>query len=406
MSLRSWLSSKGTVQLKPDRRDATMNAMIAAAGRRTFTSAGVNVNDATALTHPAVWQCTDLLSSLVSTTPVDEYRKVAGVRREQPTPKLLDDPAGDGTGLEVWLRQLMMSGLLRGNLYGNVLRLGSDGWPEQVETLHPDRVTWRRELNFGPVESHLDNKQVERWPLGPLWHVPIYVLPGSPIGLSPISYAAETIGLGLGANRYAAGWFNGGGLPLATLESDQVIDATQAEALKDRISQAIEPGRPLVLGAGLKFNAIQVDPQDLQFLETIKANADDVARFFFRRPPGEGGDVTYANVEARSLDLLTYTLNDWFVRLERALTRLRPRPRYIKFNADAILRVDALNRAKVMDIQVRNGTRSRNELREKDDMAPIDDTGDEYVWPPGATSIAAMEGGAGDGSPQPARTGT
>jgi HK97 family phage portal protein len=387
-----------------ERRDATVDAMVAASGRRLSTSSGVPVNEAIALTLPAVWGCVDLLAELVSTLPVDEYRKVNGVRILQPTPPLLDDPARDGTGVEVWLRQAMHSGLLRGNVYGLILGLGSDGWPVQIESLHPDRVTWRRQKTFGPVESYLDNNEIERWPLGPLWHVPIHATPGSPIGMSPLAYAAETIGLGLGANRYAAGWFNGGGLPIATLESDQVIDKPAAEALSERISESLVPGRPLVLGAGLKLNAIQVEPQDLQFLETIKANADDVAKFFFRRPPGEGGSVTYANVESRSLDLLTYTLIGWMVRLEKSMTRLRPRPRYVKFNEKALLRTDALTSAKVADVLVRSGLRSRDELREKDDYAPIPDgSGSEFLWPPYATTLG---GDASDGSSQLAATGT
>lgn len=387
-----------------ERRDATVEAMQQMAARRIQTSAGANVTDAVALSLPAVWGCVDLLAELVSTLPIGEYRKTNGARVNLESPPLLMDPAGDGTGIEVWLRQAMTSGLLRGNVYGLITSLGGNGWPNRIESLHPDRISWRRDTNFGPVESFLDNKRIDRWPYGPLWHMPAYVLPGSPIGMSPISYAAETIGLGIGANRYAAGWFNGGGLPIGTLESDQVLDSTIAEALKERIGQAIEPGKPLVLGAGLKFNPIQVNPQELQFLETIKANADDVARFFFRRPPGEGGQVTYANVEARSIDLLTYTLNGWLVRFEKSLTRLVPRPRYVKFNADALLRVDLKSRYEAHASAIRAGWLSRDDVRAIEDLEPIPDgSGGEYLWPPYSTT----EGGAAnDGPTQPARPGS
>jgi len=388
-----------------ERRDVSVQAMVEASGhgRYRMTTSGQPVNDETALTLSAVWGCVDLLSTLVSTLPIDEYRKVKGVRVAQPNPPLLEDPAGDGTGFEVWLRQLMTSFLLRGNGYGFIQQVGQDGWPTQIESMHPDRITWRRELNFGPVESYLDNKRIDRWPLGPLWHVPVYVTPGSPIGMSPIQYAANTIGVGLAAQRFGAGWFNGGGLPIGTLESDQVINTETAVALKDRIRETMKPGEPLVLGAGLKFNAIQVNPEDSQYLETIKANADDVARFFFRRPPGEGGSVTYANVEARSLDLLTYTLTGWLVSIEKAITRLRPRPRYVKFNADALVRVDLMSRYKAHDIAIRSGLNSRDERRELEDFGPIPDgTGDEFLWPPYATSLG---GDVNDGSSQPAGTG-
>lgn len=391
---------------RAERRDASVQQLVEAQGhgRYRWTTSGEPVNDEKALQLSAVWGCVDLLSSLVSTLPIDEYRKVQGVRVAQPNPVLLEDPAGDGTGFEVWLRQLMTSCLLRGNGYGYIHQLGADGWPTQIESLHPDRITWRRNLNFGPVDSYLDNKRVDRWPLGPLWHLPVYVTPGSPIGMSPIQYAANTIGLGLAAQRFGAGWFNGGGLPIGTLESDQVINTDTATALKERIRETMKPGEPLVLGAGLKFNAIQVNPEDSQYLETIKATGDDVARFFFRRPPGEGGSVTYANVESRSLDLLTYTLTGWLVPIEKAITRLRPRPRYVKFNADALVRVDLAARYKAHDIAIRSGLNSRDERRELEEFGPIPDgTGGEFLWPPYATSLG---GDANDGSSQSAGTGT
>lgn len=403
MGLRSWLNSKGTVQIQ--HRDASVQALIEAQGRRVRTTAGVTVNDATALTHAAVWQCVDLISELVSTLPVHEYRRIDDRLVQQPTPPFLEDPAADGYGFEVWARQVFVSWLLRGNVFGWIERLGTDGWPVQMPTLHPDEITVRRQKAGGPVEWFRDNKLVERWPEGPLWHVPAYMVPGSPVGLSPIAYAAETIGLGLAARRYDAEWFTGGGLPIGTFETEQTLGDTQAESIKARVTDALSTRGVLVLGAGNHFNPIQVSPQDSQFLETIKANADDVARFFFRRPPGEGGQVTYANVEARSLDLLTFTLIGWMVRFEKSLTRLRPRPRVVKLNEKGLLRVDALTQAKIGDILVRSGLRSRDELREKDDYAPIPDgTGDEFLWPPYATSLNG--GDAGDGSPQPARTGT
>lgn len=391
-----------------ERRDASVQELVEARGfgRYQLTTSGQPVNDERALQLSAVWGCVDLLATLVSTLPIDEYRKVQQVRVALPNPMLLEDPAGDGTGFEVWSRQLMTSCLLRGNGYGLILQVGTDGWPTQIESLHPDRITWRRELNFGPVESFLDNKPVGRWPLGPLWHLPVYVMPGSPIGMSPIQFAANTIGLGLAAQRFGAGWFNGGGLPIGTLESDQVIDQPTAKVLKERLRDAVKPGEPLVLGAGLKFNAIQVNPEDSQFLETIKATADDVARFFFRRPPGEGGQITYANVEARSLDLLTYTLTGWLVPIEKAISRLRPRPRYVKFNADALVRVDLATRYRAHDTAIRSGLNSRDERRQLEDYGPIPDgTGGEFLWPPYRVSPDPQGGDTHDGSAQPAGTG-
>ena len=347
--------------------------------------AGEPVNDDTAMRLGAVWGCVDLISELVSTLPVDEFRKVNGVATPQGS-RFLEDPAGDGTGFEVWARQVMVSALMRGNAFGLVTSIDNAMWPRTVEVLHPDRVDARRYRNFGPVDWFVDDKPIERWPAGPLWHFPAYPVPGTPVGLSPIAYAAQTIGLGLAAQKFGAQWFGDGMHPTSILTTEQAVTEDQAKVIKERIRQVLYGSRePLVLGNGVTMEPIAVSPNESQFLETIKANADDIAKFFFRRPPGEGGQVTYANVEARSIDLLTYTLNGWLVRLERSLTRLRPRPRYVKFNADALLRVDTATRYKAHDMALRGGWRSRNDIRAIEDEPPIPE-GDEYLWPPYSTS--------------------
>jgi len=361
---------------------ADLIALSGRGGRRPVYS-GVIVNDDTALTNAAVWGCVDLLADLVSTLPVDEYKR-GGSQELVAVPKsvLLDDPAGDGYGFEVWCRGLMVSLLLRGNYYGWVTALGPDGWPSQIESLHPDEVQPRRYHTSGPVGWYRDGKQVERWPAGPLWHVPAFTFPGNPVGMSPIRYAAETIGVGIAAHKFGAQWFGDGTHPTALLESDQQINQDQAEILKQRVRDAKNSRDTLVLGLGTHMKPVQVSPEESQFLQTIKANADDVARFFFRRPPGEGGNVTYANVEARSLDLLTYTLNGWMVRVEKALTRIRPRPRFVKFNADALIRVDIKTRYDVYQIAIRNRLKSPDECRALENEPPIPDgSGDNFYGP-------------------------
>lgn len=366
-------------------------AEIIAAARGPRTHAGVPVDDEQAMRLGAVWSCVDLLSEIVATLPVDEYRRSAtgGPPALLPSSLLLTDPAGTSDGFEGWARQVMTSLLLRGNTFGFITSLTDAMWPEHIEVLHPDRVSLRRELNFGPVEWLLDNKPIEKWPAGPLWHVAGYPAPGSPVGMSPIQKAAETIGLGIATRKFGAQWFGDGAHPTAVIESEHGIDEDQAKAIKTRIMNALSGTRePVVLGAGTKLNSIQVSPNESQFLETSQANVADVARYF-RVPPemigGKAADnLTYANQEQRAIALLTYTVNPWLVRLERALSRLLPRGRFVKFNADALLRVDLKTRYEAHVLAVRGGIATPNERRDLEDMRPLAG-GDQLLWPPFAT---------------------
>ena len=355
-------------------------------GGRTNAS-GVPVNDDTSMRLAAVWGCVDLISEIVSTLPVSEYRDTgpAGTPQRQDPPTLLTDPGGDFYGFEVWSRAALTSLLLRGNLYGLITSLDDRAHPQTIKLLHPDRVTYGADGFW-----RLDGEIIDRYPNGSaqLWHVPAYSVAGTPLGLSPISYAAQTIGLGIASQRFGAQWFGDGAHPTSMLTSDAPVASPEdAQLVKQRVMDATRGSRePLVLGGGWKMEAIQVAPEESQFLETIKANADDVAKFFFRRPPGEGGQVTYANVEARSLDLLTYTINGWLVRLERALTRLRPRGRYVKFNADALIRVDTETRYKAHTEAIRGGWSTPDERRRLEDLGPRGS--DDLLWPPYSTSVA------------------
>jgi HK97 family phage portal protein len=361
-------------------------------GFRTYS--GAPVDEEHAMRLGAVWACVDLLSEIVATLPVDEYRRAEGGPPTLLAPsRLLSDPSGDGSGFEVWCRQLMDSLLLRGNGFGLIEAIDTDTlWPAQISVLHPDRITTTREGSFGPVEWRLDNKPIDQWPAGPLWHMSAYNTPGSPLGRSPIRYAAETVGLGLATRKFGSQWFGDGAHPTAVLESEHPISEADAIILKARIKATMYDNRePLALGAGVKLNSIQVNPNESQFLETSQANVADVARYF-RVPPemigGKAADnLTYANQEQRGIAFLTYTLNPWLVRLERALSRLTPRGRFVKFNADALLRTDLKTRYEAHVLGIRAGMFTPNERRNIEDMPDHDgEHANELNWPPFATS--------------------
>lgn len=367
-----------------------ITALMARGGNGTY--AGVPVNDETAMRHSAVWGCVDLLSEIVSTMPIVRYRSIGDTSREVPL-GWLEDPSGEDTGFEVWARQLMLSLLLRGNAPGFITDLDGTARPSRIEMLHPDRVSFRRDLNFGPGRWYLDGNEIGRYPHGELWHLCGYPIAGTPLGLSPITYAAETVGLGIAARKFGSQWFGDGAHPTSVLTNKDrdVENEDEAKSLKARIKSVLFDNRePLVLGGGWELSPIQIAPEESQFLETIKANSDDIARFFFRRPPGEGGEITYANVEARSIDLLTYSINGWLVRIERALSRLLPRGQYVKFNSGSMLRTDLKTRYEAHTFAIRGGFATPNERRELEDMPPLPG-GDELLWPPYSTGDTAEE---------------
>ena len=345
-----------------------------------------------------VFACRDLIARLLSTLPVDTFTRRGGVFTPvEPKVSFFDTPDPswrvDGTD---WLYQIVDQLLARGNQFGLIQGLDRQGYPSALHLLTSDQVSCDTKGKTGPPMWRVEGEPTELWPSGPLWHVPAYTRPGTPLGMSPIERAALTIGIGLSSLHFGAQWFRDGAIPTAMLrQTEATLNDTGARLAKDRFLEATRGNRePVVFGKGWEYQQISVSPNESQFLETMKANVADVCRFFGVLPEeigGTSGDSnTYANVESRNLQLLVRTLGPWVVRIERALSRLRPNGQFVKFNTDALLRLDTATRMKAYETAIRNGWMSVNEVRELEDRPRIEG-GDQYLWPPGRMQLTEPE---------------
>jgi HK97 family phage portal protein len=209
-----------------NREALTLEQLLADEARPT--AAGEPVTVETALRLSTVWGCVRLLADSVSTLPLAVYR--GDDRDPIPAPPLLQRPSADFPELADWLWAVMASLLLRGNAWGVVTaRSGAGLLPAQVDLVHPDRVAvtteqGRRVIRVAGVEQDPAN----------LFHVKAFTWPGELLGLSPIAYAREAIGLGLGAERYGAKFFGDSAIPSGVLTSDQRITRQDATTLQER----------------------------------------------------------------------------------------------------------------------------------------------------------------------------
>jgi HK97 family phage portal protein len=333
------------------------------------TYAAVPVTPSTALQHSAVWASVNLIAGSISTLPLAAYR--VGERDPLPAlPPILRSPSA-GWSLPDFLYAALQSLLVRGNCYGLIVdRAGAGLLPAQVELLAPERVGVQVDNR---VIWRIDGQEVDP---ASIWHVKAFTAPGQVLGLSPIQHARQAIGLGIGAERYAARFFGESAIPSGVLTSDQDIKQDRAEQLKARWKQAHTGHRDIaVLGQGARFQAVTIPPEQAQFLESTRANVATIARNFGVQPEligGEsGGSLTYANVEQRALDFLTFGLRPWLVRLEVALSALLSSTTTVKFNAAALVRTDLLTRYQAHESAIRAGWKLRSEVRELEDLPPI-----------------------------------
>jgi HK97 family phage portal protein len=317
----------------------------------------------------------DLMASLISELHFDVYSGEGIQRRKRLTPPYLLDPSGDGHGVEDWMYMLLQSWFLRGNAYGKILDQGPTGMLRQVDLYHPDAVGARLE-NGAPIWT-VAGRTVET---DEMFHRRAFPVAGNLLGLSPVAVHADTLGLSIAATRFGRGWFQDGGHPggiLSNSEAD-MSDEKVVRTAKDRFLAALFGTRePVVLGRGWKFDQIQINPEESQFLETQGFSEAQCARILGAGLAevlgyATGGSMTYANVIDRDLALLKYAADRWLKRMERILSSFLPRPQYVRFDRDSFLDTNVMQRWAVNKIKLDTGAYVIDEIRAQNNDGPVE----------------------------------
>lgn len=393
---------------RPERRTASLGffqqSSVIPPNSEAGLSGGVQpLSVESSLQKTAVWACVNLTATIAECMPVEVFAGEGDDKSKLPMPPWMADLGGDKQGLPDWIYQAIWSWMLRGNLYGltpdgAAFRDSRRGTPTLIQLQHPDCVSVYQPYNAEPVEWRVMGREV---PTRQVWHRRVFPVPGRLLGASPIELNMPVISLGVQVLQFGLRWFHDGAHPSGMLVNEERgLDKKQADTAKDRFVAALRGTRePLVLGKGWKYQQIQVAPNESQFLETNGWTAAECCRIF---GPGyvqifgyETGDsLTYANVEQRSLDMLTYAVDPWLVRMERMLSQLLPADQHAKFNRAGLLRTDMLTRYRTHEIALRNKIETVNEVRRTEDMPPVE-WGDEpqaIAAPAGPPVPVSVEG--------------
>lgn len=346
------------------------------------SDAGEFVNERTALQLGAVYACTRLLADSVASLPMDAYRRRGSIREElSPMPSLVRQPSTNWNNFE-WVFQVVTSLALRGNSINVITKRDVLEYPTEVEPLHPDQVRIDFDERSGRITYDVGGTRI---PNHDILHIRRFVLPGCPIGLSPIQQARMGIGLSIAAERFGARWFGQAATPSSVLETDQNLTEEAAKHLqKQWISSHGGKRHPAVLSGGVKWRPIEVTPDESQFLQTRQFQRGEIA-MMFGVPPHMIGDTAKSTswgsgIEQQSIGFVTYTLRPWLSCIETALSSLLPRGQFVRFNVDGLLRGDQKARYDSYTAARNAGWMSVNEIRSYEDMPPIPD-GDTYIQP-------------------------
>jgi len=353
----------------------------------TYTSqSGATVSADTALRLSAVWACVGLRADTIASLPIHIKRSDRTFADDHALTQLLRvSPNYDMTPSE-FFAAMVASMDLWGNAYAVISR--ASGRIASLTPLNPERVTVRRSESGDLIYRYAVGDKVELYQESEILHFKGFTLDGL-VGLSPIQYAAETMGGLISANDAAGREFKnslkiGGFLKTGV----QALRPEQREQIRANLSTFGLPenaGKWMVLEAGMDVagsGTLRMKPSDAQLLESRYFGIEEICRAF-RVPPPLIGHTDKASSWASSISnlnqgFLTYSIRPTLVRMEQTMAKklLTPSERKdlaIKFNFRGLLRGNFSEQMTGYVQGLNAGVYSIDEVRDLEDYPPLPD---------------------------------
>lgn len=395
--------------LRPRAAITSSHELLTELQRGSLSEAGVHVTPETALQLSAVFACTRVRAESLAQVPLVVMEEDGEVRRrakDHPLHRLLSQAPNEWQ-TSFQFRETMETHLtLSGNFFALVTRVRGEirellpllpGW---VEVRQDARWALRYTIRIpgvAPFERGADT----------MLHVVGLTLNGY-TGVNPLTYQREAIGAGLQQQRYASRLLSSGARPSGVLEYPKTLSKDARKRIGEEFdtlySGAENSGKTMVLHDGMKYSALGMSAEDLQFLETRKFSRSEVASIY-RVPLHMIGDLersTNNNIEHQSLEFVKYTVTPETTRIEQAMDRQllsrQDQGRYrVRFVLQGLERGDFKTRTEGYQRGIQSGWMSRAEARTLEDLPPGPDELNEFLKPLNMAAAGEREATTGGG---------
>jgi len=245
------------------------------------TAAATEVNFDTAMQISPVWAAVKLISESIGSMPFNIYETGSEGRKvavNHPLHKVLTQrPNQYQTDVEFW-ESMALNLAVSGNAYAIIQKLGSEivgllpVSSAQVETSL---------LSDGTViHAYTTGLNVKVYTNQTMWHVKLFG--NGIVGLSPLSYARNSIGIALAADNRVSKIYSNGAKPSGILTIDKTLTEPQRKQIRTSFA-GLEEGNEdklFVLEAGMNYTQVSMSPQDIQLLDSRRFQIEDIGRFF------------------------------------------------------------------------------------------------------------------------------
>lgn len=357
-------------------RDATLSDVIGDGSRIRRRGAPVRVTAEQALKNSVWWAGLTLRADLMSTFPVDVVRSVGGLMVPVVSPGLLFSRPTPDVGIVRFLHDRQWDLDSVGNHVGIITSRNAFGLPASIEQVPTECV--RAQMNGRKIKHWIiDNKVYQRYEI---WHETQHTVSGFDLGLSPLAYASRALSIYDSTQEFAADWFGNGALPRGVLrhtKRDRLDNQTRNDA-KDGFKESTLGGDIFVTGVEWEWIPSATTAATAGFLDQKTSSEKDVARYI-GVPAGmldieiSTGNITYANATQANLQFLVTKLGPAVVGLQDFWSdHALPKPWKMRLNTDALLRMDPMTKALLLELLNKNRLRTPTELRALDNLPAYD----------------------------------
>lgn len=348
----------------------------------------VNVKNATSIS--AVYAAIGTISDTISTLPLNLYvieGKNRSIAHDHALQKVIKFKPNEYLTTVTFLEIIVKNMLTHGNAFiypiktraGEIIKFEIVS-PENIQIYSYEKI---------PFYHYTSSKGSVRLESDELVNIPYFSYDGLH-GLSPIQACKENLETMKAVEGHSRNFYKNGAFPSGVLEMPMELSDEAYERLKESWSKAYSGkngGKTAILEAGVKYSPITIPNKDAQFIELKQFQISDIARIF-NIPAHKIGDLsraTFSNIEQQELNYAVQTISPLITKIESYFNRWFLDESqwgwfYFKFNLNAMLRGDLKTRFESYMLGRNMGVYSVNDIREKEDMNPIEG-GDIYDKP-------------------------
>lgn len=341
--------------------------------RQNRASGSVTPTIREAMGIPAVTRAVTMLSTTAGSLDLNAYR---GPIRILPDPPLVKRPCRTWTPGRFTRDSVFYMASRGETIWLTLERYADDGAPASVMPVLPEAI--RSDFNGVEHAWYSMGSDGKRRDLDPrdVTQVTLLTDPTTGRGIGPMQLCGAALNVAVEADRWAARYFAGGGMPSVFLSATGILAGDEPDRIKAQWLHD-PPNMPKV-AANITPTVLNANPEQAQLVGSRAHSRGDVALMFgingrLLEAPVGGTALSYTNVGDLATELVRLTLAPYYLeQIEQAFSDLLPRGTEARYDVEGFQRADPLTRWRIYEVARKLGVLTAEQIAAKEliELAP------------------------------------